>query len=86
MGGRRCQHYSTEVVVHRNAGGNIRHAIRDVLILDMLVKLDEIAIVHHTDCGMLRFTDEQLRTTLKEQVDEEHWAEIEQMEIGAISE
>ncbi|KAJ5211052.1 hypothetical protein N7491_010868 [Penicillium cf. griseofulvum] len=74
-----------EVVVHRNAGGNIRHALRDILILDALVKLDEIAIVHHTDCGTLRFTDEQLRTALKKQTKETHWAKIETMEFGAAS-
>ncbi|KAJ5784445.1 carbonic anhydrase [Penicillium pulvis] len=72
-----------EVVVHRNAGGNIRYALRDILILDALVKLDEIAIIHHTDCGTLRFTDEQLRIALKKQINETHWAKIEEMEFGA---
>ncbi|KAF4763167.1 hypothetical protein HAV15_001842 [Penicillium sp. str.  len=74
-----------EVVVHRNAGGNIRHALRDILILDALVKLEEIAIVHYTDCGTLRFTDEQLRTALKKQTNETHWAKIEAIEFGAAS-
>ncbi|KAJ5592866.1 hypothetical protein N7537_009770 [Penicillium hordei] len=74
-----------EVVVHRIAGGNIRHVLRDILILDALVKLNEIAIVHHTDCGTLRFTDEQVRAALKKQTNETHWAKIEEMEFGAVS-
>lgn len=79
----RLTHNDKEVVVHRNAGGNIRHALRDILILDTLVKLNEIAIVHHTDCGTMRFTDQQLQTALKEQVSEAHWAEIEKIDFGA---
>lgn len=68
-----------------STGMHIRHALRDILILDALVKLEEIAIVHHTDCGTLRFTDEQLRTALKKQTNETHWAKIEAMEFGPAS-
>lgn len=71
----------TEAIVHRNAGGNIRHALRDILILDTLVKLDEIAVIHHTDYGTLRFTDGQLRAALKGRVGESHWPEIDKMEF-----
>ncbi|RAL03684.1 carbonic anhydrase [Aspergillus ibericus CBS 121593] len=74
-----------EVVVHRNAGGNIRPAIRDIIILDTLVRLDEVIIVHHTDCGTLRFTDQQLRDALKARVDKTHWDEIDGMEFGESS-
>lgn len=74
----------TEVVVHRNAGGNIRHALRDIIILDQVLGLKEIAIVHHTDCGTLRFTDDGLRATLRAQTDSKHWAEIDRMHFGAI--
>ncbi|KAH8819141.1 carbonic anhydrase [Xylogone sp. PMI_703] len=74
-----------EVVVHRNAGGNIRHALRDIIILDKVLGLKEIAIVHHTDCGTLRFTDDDLRESLKATVDAGHWAEIDAMDFGAIT-
>ncbi|KAF7556537.1 hypothetical protein G7Z17_g1332 [Cylindrodendrum hubeiense] len=68
-----------EVGVHRNAGGNIRHALRDINILDTMFKLEEIAIIHHTDCGTTHFTDEQVRAGLKSHMDKAHWDDIEKM-------
>jgi carbonic anhydrase len=75
-----------EVCVHRNAGGSVRHALRDIIVLDKVLGLKEIAIVHHTDCGTLRFTEAELIRSLKAQVAEEHWPEIDEMHFGAISE
>ncbi|KAL7801120.1 carbonic anhydrase, partial [Trichoderma afarasin] len=74
-----------EVVVHRNAGGSVQHALRDIIILDEVLGLKEIAIVHHTDCGTLRFRDENVRKSLKAKTDPKHWPEIDAMYIGAIT-
>jgi carbonic anhydrase len=52
--------------VIRNAGGRIADAIRSLVISQALLGTDEVMIVHHTDCGMLTFTDESLRRQLKE--------------------
>ncbi|KAK0649908.1 carbonic anhydrase [Cercophora newfieldiana] len=73
-----------EAIVHRNAGGNIRHALRDVLTLDRAFELNEIAIIHHTDCGALTSTDEQIRSHIKARVDKEHWAEVDAIEWGSM--
>lgn len=75
-----------EVVVHRNAGGSVQHALRDIIILDEVLGLKEIAIVHHTDCGTLRFRDEDIRKSLKAKTDPKHWPEIDAMYLGAITE
>lgn len=72
-----------EVGVHRNAGGNIRLALRDINILDTLFKLEEIAIIHHTDCGTTHVTDEKVRASLKEIAGQEHHTDIEKMEFGS---
>jgi carbonic anhydrase len=74
------------VGVQRNAGGNVRHAIRDILILDKLFTLKEVAIVHHTDCGTLQFTNEGMREGLKAGVSKEHWADLDKIELGANTE
>ncbi|KAL7948823.1 carbonic anhydrase [Trichoderma barbatum] len=74
-----------EVVVHRNAGGSVRHALRDIIILEEVLGLKEIAIVHHTDCGTLRFKDEDVRKSLKAKTDSKYWLEIDAMYLGAIS-
>jgi carbonic anhydrase len=53
--------------VIRNAGGVITDdEIRSLAISQNLLGTDEIVIIHHTDCGMLKFTDEEFRRQLEE--------------------
>ncbi|KAJ5387612.1 carbonic anhydrase [Penicillium cosmopolitanum] len=47
--------------VIRNAGGRVTDALRSIIISQQLLGTREIIIVHHTDCGMLTFTDEVIR-------------------------
>jgi len=45
----------------RNAGGRVSDdAIRSLVISERLLGTTEIVVLHHTDCGMLTFTNEQL--------------------------
>ena len=46
--------------VIRNAGGRAQDAIRSLVISEQLLGTTEIVVLHHTDCGMLTFTNEQL--------------------------
>jgi carbonic anhydrase len=49
----------------RNAGGVVTDdAIRSLVISQRLLGTKEIVLVHHTDCGMLTFKDEDLRASL----------------------
>ena len=51
----------------RNAGGVITDdEIRSLTISQNLLGTDEIILIHHTDCGMLTFTDEELKSQLEE--------------------
>ncbi|RPJ77652.1 MAG: carbonic anhydrase [Acidobacteria bacterium] len=52
--------------VIRNAGGRIADAVRSLAISQALLGTEEVMIVHHTDCGMLTFTDDSLRAQLRE--------------------
>ncbi len=53
--------------VIRNAGGVITDAeIRSLAISQNLLGTEEIILIHHTDCGMLTFTDEQFKSKLEE--------------------
>ncbi|KAJ6780565.1 hypothetical protein PWT90_11056 [Aphanocladium album] len=56
--------------VIRNAGGRASEALRSVLISQQLLGTREIVLIHHTDCGMLTFTDEVLRNKVKEELKE----------------
>mmetsp|Transcript_4783 Transcript_4783/g.11741 ORF Transcript_4783/g.11741 Transcript_4783/m.11741 type:complete len:175 (-) Transcript_4783:436-960(-) len=52
--------------VIRNAGGRASDdALRSITISQRLLGTEEVHIVHHTDCGMLTFTNEQLRDKIK---------------------
>jgi len=51
----------------RNAGGLITEgALRSLIISHHLLGTQEVMIINHTDCGMLTFTDEELRKQLRE--------------------
>ena len=52
--------------VIRNAGGRAADAIRSLVISQHLLGTREVVVIHHTDCGMLTFTDDQLRQKLRE--------------------
>ncbi len=52
--------------VIRNAGGLASEAIRSLAISQELLGTREIVVIHHTDCGMLTFTDDQIRQRLSE--------------------
>ncbi|MCW2622798.1 MAG: putative carbonate dehydratase-like protein [Frankiales bacterium] len=48
--------------VIRNAGGAItQDALRSLAISQRLLGTREVVLLHHTDCGMLTFTDDDLR-------------------------
>src|SRR6478609_5759938 len=61
-----------EAHVIRNAGGVASDdAIRSLAISQRLLGTREILLVHHTDCGMLTFTDQQFADTLREETGSE---------------
>ncbi len=50
----------------RNAGGVVTDdEIRSLIISYKLLGTQEFMVINHTDCGMLTFTDEELRKKLK---------------------
>ena len=54
--------------VIRNAGGVITDdEIRSLTISQRLLGTSEIILIHHTDCGMLTFTDDELRQQIQEE-------------------
>jgi carbonic anhydrase len=58
-----------EAHVIRNAGGVITDdEIRSLAISQRLLGTEEIILIHHTDCGMLTFTDDDFRRSLLEEV------------------
>ena len=55
--------------VIRNAGGVITDdEIRSLAISQRLLGTSEIILIHHTDCGMLTFTDDELKAQIQEDV------------------
>jgi carbonic anhydrase len=56
-----------EAHVIRNAGGVVTDdEIRSLAISQRLLGTTEIVLIHHTDCGMLTFTDDQFKRAIQE--------------------
>jgi carbonic anhydrase len=54
--------------VIRNAGGVVTDdAIRSLAISQRLLGTDEIVLIHHTDCGMLTFKDDEFKRSIEKE-------------------
>ena len=55
--------------VIRNAGGVVTDdAIRSLALSQRLLGTEEIVLIHHTDCGMLTFSDDDFRRQVQDDV------------------
>jgi carbonic anhydrase len=54
--------------VIRNAGGRAQDALRSLVISQRLLGTNEVAVIHHTDCGMLTFSNESIRAKVKKEL------------------
>ncbi|BBZ51572.1 carbonic anhydrase [Mycobacterium heidelbergense] len=65
-----------EAHVIRNAGGVVTDdVIRSLAISQRLLGTREIVLIHHTDCGMLTFTDEDFKRDIQDETGvEPPWA------------
>ncbi|MFD7659177.1 beta-class carbonic anhydrase [Actinosynnema sp. NPDC059797] len=58
-----------EAHVIRNAGGVVTEdGIRSLAISQRLLGTREIILIHHTDCGMLTFTDDGFKRSIQDEV------------------
>src|SRR5213083_1501393 len=52
--------------VFRNAGGVVTNdAIRSLTISQRLLGTEEVILIHHTDCGMLTFKDDEVKESIQ---------------------
>lgn len=55
-----------EAHVIRNAGGRVSEdALRSLVISQRLLGTNEVVVIHHTDCGMMSFENEDLRRKIQ---------------------
>jgi len=55
--------------VIRNAGGVVTEdEIRSLAISQRLLGTEEIILIHHTDCGMLTFTDDEFKRSVQDDI------------------
>lgn len=58
-----------EAHVIRNAGGVVTDdEIRSLAISQRLLGTTEIILIHHTDCGMLTFTDDDFKRSIQDEI------------------
>src|SRR3989442_7035627 len=54
--------------VFRNAGGVVTNdAIRSLTISQRLLGTEEVILIHHTDCGMLTFKDDEVKAHIEKE-------------------
>ncbi|MBD0859763.1 carbonic anhydrase [Gordonia sp. zg691] len=65
-----------EAHVIRNAGGVVTDdEIRSLAISQRLLGTTEIILIHHTDCGMLTFTDDEFKRGIQDETGQKpEWA------------
>jgi carbonic anhydrase len=57
-----------EAHVIRNAGGVVSDdVIRSLAISQRLLGTQEVILIHHTDCGMLTFTDDDFKRSIQDE-------------------
>jgi carbonic anhydrase len=57
-----------EAHVIRNAGGVVTEdTIRSLAISQRLLGTQEIILIHHTDCGMLTFSDDEFKRSIQQE-------------------
>jgi carbonic anhydrase len=55
--------------VIRNAGGRVTEdVLRSLAISQQLLGTREVVVVHHTDCGMLTFSNQDIRAKLRQEL------------------
>jgi len=74
-----------EAPIIRTAGGRVSEVIRSLTTLHALLKLDNVMVIHHTDCGLFYTTDEAIRKTELEHVPEAK-EQLENMTWGCFTE
>lgn len=58
-------HRAREITSIRNAGGHTRHVVQDIVGYDAVLGIKDIIVIHHTDCGLTRITNEEIREKVK---------------------
>jgi carbonic anhydrase len=62
-----CMDARLDVYRIRNAGGVVTDdEIRSLAISQRLLGTQEIILIHHTDCGMLTFTDDDFKKSIQD--------------------
>ena len=56
-----------EAHIIRNAGGRVIDAIRSLIVSQTIIGTNEVAVIHHTQCGMQTFTDAEIRQRLRQE-------------------
>src|SRR6201985_3768143 len=54
-------------VIRNGGGGGSDDVIRSLAISQRLLGTEEIVLIHHTDCGMLTFTDDAFKASIQDE-------------------
>ena len=49
-----------------NAGGRAKDALRSLVVSQQMLDTEEVAVIHHTECGMGAHTNDEIRDRVRE--------------------
>jgi carbonic anhydrase len=49
-----------------NAGGRAKEALRSLVVSQQMLGTEEVAVIHHTECGMGAHTNDEIRERVRE--------------------
>ncbi|KEI42599.1 uncharacterized protein L969DRAFT_84475 [Mixia osmundae IAM 14324] len=55
-----------DAIVIRNAGGRVAEEMRSLIMTQQLLGVREIVVIHHTDCGVTKFTNDVVHSRVHE--------------------
>ena len=72
-----------ECIIMRNVAGHPQHCLNDIVALDAFLDITDIVVVHHTDCGSTYWTNDFVRSKVKERLP--NLQGVESMQFGAVT-
>lgn len=70
-----------EAHIIRNGGGRARDAMRSIVVSQQMLETREVLVMHHTDCGLTHFKDDELRTKIHSELGVQN---VQNLEFHAI--
>lgn len=75
---------TAEAFISRTVAGHPQLILPDLIGLDEVMQFTSVILMHHTDCGALTYSDESIRSKIKERLPQHQHREVDEMKYGGL--